>query len=709
MGCAMPPQLPGKAPVAAVPRRTLATTVCLVCGFVIAVISVGTLLVSPDIVRASIFVQKLEPTTSVPPLPDADAPLVDAPAIVNETDRAVAKNQTTPGTSAAAGRSDGERTTFAKSMSNIGADESLVMKEPKTNVTASATNPSNFGSGELLVAKEPNANGTANVGGLIGISQGNVSDPGAVVIGISSGENKSAIDTGNDDNVVLSFGAIVRKHLQIPDTEVRLDSKTHKLIVAGAPVPDFASGVLPAGSDYVNKWIVSDMFSYKSPLLEGKGYVDISEAQLAQHRRADLAGTPTSCANRRNALAVTESSASKSAQAQCPEKVPFLLQFSNVWVDHGGRVLVPKAADRGLFSSQSKARSVSVFEVGGGCCERHWSLTKKEKTMSVKLPPQSKRNKVGLVLSQHHGMTYYHILAEVLPRLLVFWKVSEAGATANMSYVVSSRLASDIISAVGLDQERIMILKENEFVFFERLFVPSPVNQDPAFVKERQEVSTAHVLVDSVKQRRMSKVEVTQPKATGKPTLLVMERALGRHAVFGTCIGNRCMENYDEVFSTLAEEFGELLDVRRFSSTDSNLFEQSVLQFAESTIIIGVHGAGFNNVVFMGGEHPAYAIHLEWDGTMWRMYDAIARRHGVSFRNVITPVSGHKKHSLVVDVSVIVLEVWRILEAENIPGIAAERALRDKARGWPLDPARNSKAVVMWNETSRSMYHPYKR
>jgi hypothetical protein len=106
--------------------------------------------------------------------------------------------------------------------------------------------------------------------------------------------------------------------------------------------------------------------------------------------------------------------------------------------------------------------------------------------------------------------------------------------------------------------------------------------------------------------------------------------------------------------------------------------------------------------VFMKGA-GTHVIHI--GGTpLWRLYAALAHEFGVDFRNIWTPSAGQDSVNVRVDVDVILLEVWRILEADGVaPGrLGALRRARDASRQKGLDPAKNAKVVQVYHANNQS-------
>jgi hypothetical protein len=165
------------------------------------------------------------------------------------------------------------------------------------------------------------------------------------------------------------------------------------------------------------------------------------------------------------------------------------------------------------------------------------------------------------------------------------------------------------------------------------------------------------------------------------------------------------MANFERLRTLLVGEFKGLLDVAVYPAKARKQFELGVHMFSNAFIVVGVHGAGFQNMAFMKG-NGTYAIHCG-GSRMWTLYARLARKTGVNFRNIYTDGAVHSAENVYVDEAVVLLEIWRILTHERVRGAAEAHKRRDAARGWPLRPERNRETVMMYDAEKRGAVYIY--
>jgi hypothetical protein len=512
--------------------------------------------------------------------------------------------------------------------------------------------------------------------------------------------------------------AAVQRHYKFP-APPSLDRTTHDLHpAASAPRLDTAHGVLPSRSWFARsvptRLALRRTFRARSrrdgPLAKA-GYKDMCKSDdggvQPGCRATGIAGQPRLCA--------AEEGMDFAGQKCVLGLAPMLFQFANVFVDEHGRVLVP--VEKNFYETNNggkKAMLVDLYDVAGGCCEtRDWPVAKKATYERIVTPSDVPRENLGLSLAQHHGATFHHAMHQVLPRLFAFWPLFDAAPDSMVIVVSGADVMPEMLTAgakISASRIRAVNSKKPSLRFFEKLWVPGPYLQDPiAFPNRHHAITTPRILRDVIEAAADASGEnsYTSASESALPTLVLMERASSRYGSKPSdmrCRGTRCMANFDDLRQQLVDEFTGLLDVQVLSATGSHLFETGVRLASRAKILVGMHGAGHRNIAFMKGA-GTYVIHFGGN-PMWRLYAALAAEFGVDFRNVWTDEATQDAVNIHVDVSVVLLEVWRILAADAplkvVNTLNARRAERDRKRSFALNPSRSAAVVQVYDSLDQS-------
>lgn len=327
-------------------------------------------------------------------------------------------------------------------------------------------------------------------------------------------------------------------------------------------------------------------------------------------------------------------------------RVPWLVEFKNVWMDGFGNVYAP-SRERNRMTWAVKAYSFQ-----GGCCHLNWKNAKKDLVKLRRGRGCTKRYRVGFSVTQNHGSTYWHVMRELIPRLFSFWRVAVTVASARDGVIAIpyGGLTAKLIRLLGVPEERVTQIDFNEACFFEQLLVPEPTIQG-GYATSCMHSVIARVLREHVQGAR------------ARPFILLVERALKRSADGSRCVGKRCLANFAELQDAITREFGMLVEVRVLSPSGDDLFRRSVELFSRASVVVGMHGAGITNQIFM--QRGAHVIHLGWHG-MWQLYARVAKEHGIDFVNVITEGASQTGENAKAEIPVVILEIRRALEKDEV-------------------------------------------
>lgn len=350
---------------------------------------------------------------------------------------------------------------------------------------------------------------------------------------------------------------------------------------------------------------------------------------------------------------------------------PWLLEFANVWMAPEGEIYLPRHLPNGSTDA------VDAYQFQGGCCTREWTnLVGKH----IQVSKEHRRVPIGFSLAQNHGSSYSHVLQEVLPRLLTFWEVAVAVISARGGRIVGAEylpVVRDFLRSFGVPDTKVLLFGHHDRrpIFFEKLFVPAPFLQD----------SYPHdCLIRTV--GRVLAVQHAGDEPAGKPMVLLLERARARSADGRRCSGMRCMANFGALRDALRAELGGRVDVQTLSSRDDDAMRRGVRLFAQATVVVGVHGAGMSNILFMRGK-GTHVIHLGYR-RRWQMYAELAKKFDVGFVNILSQGASATGENVVADIPVVVLEVRRRLEREGVeldPPVMETNLTRNRLKSISLD------------------------
>lgn len=416
------------------------------------------------------------------------------------------------------------------------------------------------------------------------------------------------------------------------------------IVANGAPIDPFAAGLkLAAASTKSLKDLTiygRNGFVYNSPKsAKRSSYRLVRPHELNGSRHANLARVPTLC--RAEAVARPR---------------PWLIEFTNVWMSGSGEILVPVGDP-----AETNEWDVMAFQIQGGVCVENWHYVKHKRVRYDGARRQCMTNtKIAFSVAQNHGASYYHATHEVLPRLLTFWEVAMAViATPNGKIVgpVNQAVVRNLLRSVGIPDEKLVLIGQHQPCFMEKLFVPAPLLQD-YYLRSCLERTVGRLMGENAAARGKQ----PDTPASKRPLVVLIERAKGRKD--GRCQGVRCMANFVELRDAIQREFGGRIELQILSARDPNVMQRGVELFRHATVVVGVHGGGWTNIMFM--REGAYAIHLGWK-VVFQIYGIQANRYGVDFVNIVTRNASQSGDNVVADIPVVVLQVRRSLLQAGFP------------------------------------------
>ncbi|MGH3411726.1 MAG: glycosyltransferase family 61 protein [Marmoricola sp.] len=207
-----------------------------------------------------------------------------------------------------------------------------------------------------------------------------------------------------------------------------------------------------------------------------------------------------------------------------------------------------------------------------------------------RLPPIEDVDGDLLVLATRGGSNYYHVLMDVLPRLVVL-RESLPDRTPDRYYVADATgYQRRLLQMAGIPADRVVATRKHRAVRAGRLLVPSLPNPD--------ELAPPWVV-------QWLRATFPPVRTEGRPRRLYVTRGGGRHT--------RRLDSEPELWPELER--------RGFTRIDPGTLDvqEQVDHFAAAEVVVGVHGAALTNLVFArpGARvlelfPPTYVKHCFW-------------------------------------------------------------------------------------------------
>eukprot|EP00172_Hildenbrandia_rubra_P001720 Plantae.Rhodophyta-Hildenbrandia_rubra.ctg22928.p1 GENE.Plantae.Rhodophyta-Hildenbrandia_rubra.ctg22928~~Plantae.Rhodophyta-Hildenbrandia_rubra.ctg22928.p1 ORF type:complete len:570 (-),score=70.74 Plantae.Rhodophyta-Hildenbrandia_rubra.ctg22928:284-1993(-) len=423
-------------------------------------------------------------------------------------------------------------------------------------------------------------------------------------------------------------------------------SSSGDLLIGGVALKDYKTG--DGRKPLKNKrWYVQKAWHYKSKRLEKAGYKSLDD--MEPYRMPSVVALSRRCEDRK--------------------KIPFVLQFSKVFMDNYGRIYVPRKLPV-PFGSRV-CQKVDLYDIQGGIAENQWA---RQKGKFLRVNSLSTANvTIALSLAQHHGSSYHHTLHEAVARLLYFWRIIDAARAAEENVTIGlvvekSSVTKDVLRILGFPDERVrvILLRGKERRFFSRILVLAPFLQD-GYDSRCYDRTTSDLLKQIVMKAFLKKPPVAALPSNNatRVVVLMIERARKRYVNSkgkSGCDTNRCLTNFNKVRDILRKELGDVIDLRVLAPKGNSLVK-SIEQFQAAQVVIGVHGAAFQNMMFMNPDTDA--LHLGWREPH-HFYTKVARWFKIHFTHIITPGARQNSRRIRGNVDVILFELRRILKRLNV-------------------------------------------
>lgn len=306
-----------------------------------------------------------------------------------------------------------------------------------------------------------------------------------------------------------------------------------------------------------------------------------------------------------------------------------------------------------------------VFEISGGCCSPEWPHiinTTVELSKQSHISYKQNNRRVILVLNQHHGVTYSHVMHEVLTRYFITLPIIDAFPDLFVS-ISKSDVTVTILTMLGLSHSRILqssstsdtwtgaaLLLYPQTVFLQEAQLPFGKNQS---------VVTADILG---RVACSTLPPSKQASSSTRPLIVLIERADDRHKD-GSCDESRCIKNFKELREAITERLD--MEVQVFPAKED--LKTTLQLFSRAHVVVGVHGAGLQNIIFCKPGTTVVQIGAR------DHYKRIAEQFSLSFHFVIIEkLSLVQSENIVLDVPAVVQQIAAAVDKDRVYERVAE-------------------------------------
>lgn len=213
-------------------------------------------------------------------------------------------------------------------------------------------------------------------------------------------------------------------------------------------------------------------------------------------------------------------------------------------------------------------------------------LKKKDNLLLLKFNNSnySRKLKSGILLTGKFSHNYYHLIYEVLIKLLVIDKTS---IPINVPLIIDKVVFEipsfcEIFEILNETKREIIVINKKEMLFLETLYWISPINEIPAHISKKTDCRTEDIVFDIGYLYDLKNKLIQFKSNTVYPKRIFLTRKSFKNRRF----------NEDEVISLL-KTYGFIV-----ISPEEHSFSEQVSMFNGADIIVGGSGAAMSNVIF---------------------------------------------------------------------------------------------------------------
>lgn len=231
--------------------------------------------------------------------------------------------------------------------------------------------------------------------------------------------------------------------------------------------------------------------------------------------------------------------------------------------------------------------------------------------LDVKISGSQRLRTPVLLLRDHGEAGYFHFLHSVLPRVL-FWKHFPVP---DLHIAVSNKFQAQFLEYVGVPRDRLQIATGRTYLCDQLYIISGLVRPDwktGGFFERPLEVT-----------RQLRQLIPADIERSGKRVYISRKDS-----------SIRAVQNEDELEDLLTARYG--FEAYILSEMTP---EQQIRAFASAAIVVGSHGAGLSNAVFM--REGSILLEIFPKSRIWPTFRAIASRAGLRYAAHVSATSEH--------------------------------------------------------------------
>ncbi|KAI0561041.1 Glycosyltransferase 61 [Gracilaria domingensis] len=295
-----------------------------------------------------------------------------------------------------------------------------------------------------------------------------------------------------------------------------------------------------------------------------------------------------------------------------------------------------------------------LHDMAGGCCVFDWV-----RYTDDAIPLRYSPTRIPIVLSMgfHHAVTYHHVIHELLPRILPFFPLLDAEPHILIA-IDESAVTERLLSVLGIDSSRLIPIKLLKSTWIHGAIVLQP---PPLFLCRSNwncVTNATRVTTNILRDATISK-EAYEEVFKERPKLILLERARSRRKD-GSCREQRCAKNLGELRDALQKEYGKQFEITVVPPKMSVI--ETIKTFAVADVIVGLHGAGFQNMMYCS--KGTTVVHIGWG----RHYEDLAQEFDLNYHLSRMPSLTRNSRNVQIDVKRIMADVRNAINLDrNLP------------------------------------------
>lgn len=209
---------------------------------------------------------------------------------------------------------------------------------------------------------------------------------------------------------------------------------------------------------------------------------------------------------------------------------------------------------------------------------------------------------------------------------------------------------------LGLPEHNLWIrpLSKDDWIYASVFLVPPPIYQKTAVAVYPPNV----VLATSAVLRDIALIPKKKIRGNRheKRKLILLERALSRRED-GSCQETRCMKNFAELKKKIQDKLEDRFDIHVYGPRET--VDNAVRLFSVADVVVGFHGAGFQNMMFC--REGVTVVHIGWD----IHYKGLADEFGLNYHLSLAKGTERSMRSIIVDVDLVVCDIENAIREDD--------------------------------------------